>query len=48
MAKQHATEAMEAHFNLTAAQFVDVVAAYIALQRYVETIAIGNAANKEQ
>jgi hypothetical protein len=48
MAQQHAAEAMEAHFNLTTAQFAEVVAAYMALRRHVETIAIGNATNEEQ
>jgi hypothetical protein len=48
MAQQHATEAMEAHFNLTMAQFAEVAATHMALQRHIETIAIGNAANEEQ
>jgi hypothetical protein len=41
-------EAIDAHFNLTMAQFAEVAATHIALQRYVETIAIGNTVNEEQ
>jgi hypothetical protein len=48
MAQQHATETTEVHFNLTVAQFAEVVATHMALRRYVETIAISNAANEEQ
>jgi hypothetical protein len=48
MAQQHAGEAMEAHLNLTMAQFAEVAAAHMALQRHVETIAISNAVNEEQ
>jgi acetylglutamate synthase len=48
MVQQYATEAMEAHFNPTTDQFTEVAAAHIALQRHIETIAIGNTANKEQ
>jgi hypothetical protein len=48
MAQQHAAEALEAHFNLTTAQFAEVVAAHMALWRHIETIAIGNATNEEQ
>jgi regulator of RNase E activity RraB len=48
MAQQHITEAMKAHFNLTTAHFAEVAAAHMALWRHVETIAIGNAVNKEQ
>jgi hypothetical protein len=48
MAHQHATEPMEAHFNLTMAQFAEVAATHIALRKHVETIAISHAANEEQ
>jgi hypothetical protein len=47
MAQQHATDATGAHFNLTMAQFAEVAAAHIALQRHVEAIPIGNAADEE-
>jgi hypothetical protein len=47
MAQQHATDATGAHFNLTMAQFAEVAAADMALWRYMETIAISNAADEE-
>jgi vacuolar-type H+-ATPase subunit D/Vma8 len=47
MAQQHAAEATGAHFNLTMAQFAEVAAAYMALRRHVESIAISNAADEE-
>jgi hypothetical protein len=46
-AQQHAADATGAHFNLTTTQFVEVAAAHIALQRYVETITISMPENEE-
>jgi hypothetical protein len=48
MLQQHAADATGAHFNLTTAQFAEVVAASVALQRHIEMIAISNAADEEQ
>jgi hypothetical protein len=47
IAQQHAADAMGAHFNLMSAQFAEVAAAHMTLQRHIETIAISNAADEE-
>jgi hypothetical protein len=47
IAQQHATEATGDNFNLTTAQFTEVVATHMALQRHMETIAISNATDEE-
>jgi hypothetical protein len=47
MAQQHAADATGAPSNLTMAQFAEVAAAHMTLLRYVETIAISNAADEE-
>jgi hypothetical protein len=47
MVQQHAADAIGAYFNLMMAQFAEVAAAYMALQRYVEAIAISNTADEE-
>jgi hypothetical protein len=41
-------EAIEANFNLTIAQYIEVIAAHMALHRHKETIAISNAINEGQ
>jgi hypothetical protein len=46
-AQQYAADTTGTHFNLTTTQFAEVATAHMALQRYVEAIAINTAENEE-
>jgi hypothetical protein len=46
-AQQYTADATGTYFNLTTTQFMEVAATHMALQRYVDTIAINTAENKE-
>jgi hypothetical protein len=47
-AQQHAVDTTAAHFNLTTTQFTELTTTHMALRRYVETITISSAENKER